>query len=637
MTSSTIVSFASPVRRVGNLPPWFRPSQDGRSRSSRGSSDDSEELPPDGWTDEDLRAGGPHLAPSPSITLRIPYPNPYWSMMDAQSELSMNIESILESFNVHIHAFTLCYRQCIHFPDDDPVPTLFVDADRRSPDDQWLSASRELRELLEANGLSMFNVEICDGRVNSTKYSSPVPSSDPIYPLWGDILNQMLHEIDLTHILTIDCLRFGESINGATNPTTVILTIDRVSAYYSWKATRETIISILGEYNLHHTGVIIAQGRFYRGTDSIDQHLPEIAWQSHLQVGLSLGIYQSTHSSLTFGGWLEIQEREGSDWIKLGLTCFHCVIPDIKSLSPKDQTDVYNSFSTGVSGNDPICRKLRVEQPSLKDSTSEINELSARLNETPDIVFTTIKEIIEQDGDVSPRSRWRYNWITDRNAAWRTAISKIKNFHKSDVPCNDLLSSALPINPRFEIILKTDQVLFSPSYAGHVYAASGYRQFFSSNNQKRQADWALLDVPKARQSSNTVMTYGETGLYADTIPLQPFPGIPNEDTRLFKLGRSTRKTRGFFSGLESAHIHTSDGQGGISEIITLEHAVTGASGTLFSDPGDSGALVFDSVANCIGLIFAGNTFSRASYITLLPDLFDDIKTITGAVDVRIAE
>ncbi|KAM5446318.1 hypothetical protein MaudCBS49596_006727 [Microsporum audouinii] len=390
----------------------------------------------------------------------------------------MNIESILESFNVHIHAFTLCYRQCIHFPDDDPVPTLFVDADRRSPDDQWLSASRELRELLGANGLSMFNVEICDGRVNSTKYSSPVPSSDPIYPLWGDILNQMLHEIDLTHILTIGCLRFGESIDGATNPTTVILTIDRVSAYYSWKATRETIISILGEYNLHHTGVIIAQGRFYRGTDSIDQRLPETAWQSHLQVGLSL--------------------------------------------------DVYNSFSTGVSGNDPIFRKLRVEQPSLKDSTSEINELSARLNETPDIVFTAIKEIIEQDGDVSPRSRWRYNWITDRNAAWRTAISKIKDFHKSDVPCNDLLSSILPINPRFEIILKTDQVLFSPSYAGHVYAASGYRQFSSSNNQKRQADWALLDVPKARQSSNIVMTYGETGLYADTIPLQPFPGIPNK-------------------------------------------------------------------------------------------------------------
>ncbi|KAM5434506.1 hypothetical protein McanCB56680_001811 [Microsporum canis] len=453
---------------------------------------------------------------------------------------------------------TLCYRQCIHFPDDDPVPTLFVDADRRSPDDQWLSASRELRELLEANGLSMFNVEICDGRVNSTKYSSPVPSSDPIYPLWGDILNQMLHEIDLTHILTIDCLRFGESIDGDTNPITVILTIDRVSAFYSWKATRETIISILGEYNLHHTGVIIAQGRFYRGTDSIDQRLPETAWQSHLQVGLSLNIY--------------------------------------------------NSFSTGVSGNDPICRKLRVEQPSLKDSTSEINELSARLNETPDIVFTAIKEIIEQDGEVSPRSRWRYNWIT----VWRTAISKIKDFHKSDVPCNDLLSSVLPINPRFEIILKTDQVLFSPSYAGHVYAASGYRQFSSSNNQKRQADWALLDVPKARQSSNTVMTYGETGLYADTIPLQPFPGIPNEGTELFKLGWNLRNK-------------------------TLEHTVTGASGTLFSDPGDSGALVFDSVANCIGLIFAGNTFSRASYITLLPDLFDDIKTITGVVDVRIAE
>ncbi|EFR03826.1 hypothetical protein MGYG_06825 [Nannizzia gypsea CBS 118893] len=125
-----------------------------------------------------------------------------------------------------------------------------------------------------------------------------------------------------------------------------------------------------------------------------------------------------------------------------------------------------------------------------------------------------------------------------------------------------------------------------------------------SNSETRQADWAKGQAVKKHDRN---------------------------------LGRSTKKTRGLFSGLSSAHIRTPDGQGGISNIVTHEYTVTGASGMLFSDPGDSGALVFDDTANCIGLIFVGNKYTRASYITLLPDLFNGIKIITGAVNVRIAE
>ncbi|EZF32259.1 hypothetical protein H101_04142 [Trichophyton interdigitale H6] len=97
----------------------------------------------------------------------------------------------------------------------------------------------------------------------------------------------------------------------------------------------------------------------------------------------------------------------------------------------------------------------------------------------------------------------------------------------------------------------------SQSYAGHVHAASGYRTTASGSNEKRQIDWALLRVPKARHLTNMVVTYGEISSYADTIPLQPFPGIPRESTELFKLGRSTRKTWwGLFSGLkECAYPH----------------------------------------------------------------------------------
>ncbi|GBF62457.1 hypothetical protein TMEN_5002 [Trichophyton mentagrophytes] len=98
--------------------------------------------------------------------------------------------------------------------------------------------------------------------------------------------------------------------------------------------------------------------------------------------------------------------------------------------------------------------------------------------------------------------------------------------------------------------------IVSQSYAGHVHAASGYRTTASGSNEKRQMDWALLRVPKARHLTNMVITYGGISPYADTIPLQPFPGIPREGTELIKLGRSTRKTWGLFSGLkECAYSH----------------------------------------------------------------------------------
>lgn len=125
--------------------------------------------------------------------------------------------------------------------------------------------------------------------------------------------------------------------------------------------------------------------------------------------------------------------------------------------------------------------------------------------------------------------------------------------------------------------------------------------------------------------------------HTDFTPLQPFVGIPEASTALYKLGRSTEITRGSFSGLKSAHLNIPDGRGGVHIEPTFEYSVTSPSPYLFSDPGDSGALVFDYDSNCIGMIFAGNPISRVSYITLLPDLFTDIKTITGAFDVRIAE
>ncbi|KAK2847610.1 hypothetical protein FQN49_005716 [Arthroderma sp. PD_2] len=615
--------------------PWFRISRDGRTRSSRGSSDDSEELREDGWIDEDLRAGGPTLAPAPSTTISLPPESPYNSRLDGRGELSKQLRTILEEAGVTAKAFTFCYRQCPLFLDDELIPTLIIDAKRKSPDDKWLSASKEIYELLKENDLSYFNVEIYDERLDTPKYSTPVPSSDPIYPLWDEILNQILNGIDCRSVLAIECFRYGENFDGDKNPVTVIITVDRTSNG-PWKDTREIIISILSRHSLHHVAVLISQGQIYRSADSLDRRLPENAWEDPMQVGLSLGVYQSRHSSSTFGGWVELKHEEGSDWKRLGLTCFHCVLPNLSDLSLDDKIAIRKTFFKGISINDPISKRLlSLEQPSLKDARHAFDNLAKDLHRPVESRIIAIREVIQEGGGISPRSRRPYDYYTARLAAISETMTKIEKFHQSPPPvspCNNLLVSCLPINPRMEL---ESMETHSPSYAGYVFAASGYRQMTSTiRGNKVQADWALIEVPESRHSENTLLTYGDVGLYND---LQPFPGVPEEREKVLKLGRSTEKTKGYFSGLKSALLNVYDGKGGMSEVKTLEYAVTGASGTLFSDPGDSGALVFDEGANCIGMIFAGSTTSKASYVTLLPDLYDDIKRITGAVDVRIAE
>ncbi|DAA74188.1 TPA_exp: Uncharacterized protein A8136_3686 [Trichophyton benhamiae CBS 112371] len=523
--SSTALSFASSVPPVGTELPWCRISPDGRLRSSRGSSDDSEELRGDSWVVEDLRAGGPTLAPVPSTTIPFPPGSPYMCMLDARKELSKSIQAILQQSGVTAATFTLCYRRCVLFLNDHLVPTLLVVAEKKSPDEDWLSVSREIYQLLEANGLSQFNVEICDERVHIQKNSSPVPSSDPIYPLWDDVLEQILNSIDCSFVLAIECFRYGANLDGDKNPPTVIVTVAR-SSRGPWKDTREAIVSILNRYNLHHVA---------------------------MQVGLSLGIYQSRHSSFTFGGWIEIKQEEGSAWKRLGLTCYHSVHPDISTASMDDRSIYIQS---------PIGKRINLEQPSLKDTESVLKDMKEELGQKPPACFTTIKETIEKGGDVSPRSRTLYD----------------------------------------EIIAQAAEI---------------------SDNMAR------IDTKD--------LTFQQLGRYTNNLDLQPFPGIPEENTQVYKLGRSTRRTKGNFSGLTSALLDTPDNRGGAPEVKSLEYAVTGPSGWLFSGPGDSGALVFDKYANCIGMVISWNTISKVSYVTLLPDLFDDIRQVTGAVDVRIAE
>lgn len=67
----------------------------------------------------------------------------------------------------------------------------------------------------------------------------------------------------------------------------------------------------------------------------------------------------------------------------------------------------------------------------------------------------------------------------------------------------------------------------------------------------------------------------------------------------------------------------------------MEHAISGLGKRSFSEEGDSGALVLDRMRQVVGILFGCSQRKNVSYFTHAADLVEDIKSVTGAVGVRV--
>ena len=95
-------------------------------------------------------------------------------------------------------------------------------------------------------------------------------------------------------------------------------------------------------------------------------------------------------------------------------------------------------------------------------------------------------------------------------------------------------------------------------------------------------------------------------------------------------------TRGDYNCLIQAKITKELNQKGeIVTKVTHEHMISSSHG-VFGEPGDSGAFVFDKYGGVIGMVLGGFERKDTIYFAHIDNIFDDIKRVTGAEDVRIA-
>lgn len=103
---------------------------------------------------------------------------------------------------------------------------------------------------------------------------------------------------------------------------------------------------------------------------------------------------------------------------------------------------------------------------------------------------------------------------------------------------------------------------------------------------------------------------------------------------MHKIGRVSGFTRGWYSALQSCVLDNETRDGHTVARQTWEHVVTRPSGA-FLEPGDSGSLLFNTVGDVLGILFGASEKGDIAYFTATCDLLQDIRNITGALEIRM--
>jgi hypothetical protein len=159
-------------------------------------------------------------------------------------------------------------------------------------------------------------------------------------------------------------------------------------------------------------------------------------------------------------------------------------------------------------------------------------------------------------------------------------------------------------------------------------------------------DWALISVDQTRIPARNDLP---TKIHNIGIQSSNMGQIGRLDLhkRVFKIGRRSNETFGFVNPVVSTKLSAwwIDKNQLVYDYgrawIVMDRMEEDEEGKMrgspfFSDKGDSGSAVFSQNGEFVGLLHGGTYLERnRSYITAAQDLVEDIKYVTGAVEVSM--
>lgn len=509
--------------------------------------------------------------------------------------------------------------------------------------DYWVKAVREIRSNLLQSGIH-WAIELIDEQVfGGPLHTSPILSTDRnLIDGWSRVLPTFLSTIDNHNWAAIDVL-YREFPSRGMQPTVIISAVDANDDAW-WNSTLPAVYQLLQDKDfeveillLFSNGVrltmngpsnpedftpepsteaypeIVEDSTSEPRTKAHDEIIEDF-YEDKIYIGTSCTTSGFDHSG-TLGGRIKLQKD--STILELGLTNYH-VLKDAFMVQGSTcgpfPPDANQPYGIAVS-------------PSDSDDQVEVNRL---------------KEYISKLQAKHDESRLNLQYLTDDDPNLDLKTELLAT-----------LGTTLHSNQR-----RLYQINHFPRRVGHVYAASGYRtcedpRYRLEKRKDWALDWCLVQVDQPRSISCRLYNVPPTGYYIqDKVEVNQYCTISvDEHYKVVKRGRTSGWTRGTISAIgsvvrvqgnfEPSLILPSVQKAKFKEKwggkAVLVHGIVGTKeNPQFIQAGDSGSLILlDQSSNIpgvsiIGLGFAGNDNTSASYMLPMDLIVKDIEEVTGA-------
>jgi hypothetical protein len=487
---------------------------------------------------------------------------------------------------------------------------------------QWPIAANLILELCRRKGLDDLNVEIADPHGLAQKISATISPTLSIVHEWEtllpDIMNALKPNFDW---LTIDLISRAswadfESVGSASFVPTILIMI-KYDTEESYTAARDRIVDLL-DPRFPEVAVEVIRGcASTQDYEPAFVHHGEKLWQEEAYMGASIRRAGSDVSG-TLGCFIKL--RDPQNVVRTyGLTNFHVVVPDHENIDNHDP-QMQGWIKCGLPPR--FGRDFQINMPS------EIDLDAAR-----DGLVRSIKDL-EGEGN---QKYLLYEKEYCRLVAEGEDPSSL--MPKAGV---SLVRSVRERLQQYREQINAIDARKNNLRLGRVFAGSGIRQTPS----RQLMDWAIIAVDHRRIPAKNQLPIKICGI--DLLsPEMDQIGSPDLHKRVFKVGRRSDETCGFVNCVETTMlsgwrydkgklVYDIGGAWVITDRTVEDDEGEPRSSGFFSDKGDSGSAVFNKGGEFVGLLFGGTYPERdVSYVTAAQDLVEDIKHITGAVEVTM--
>ena len=505
---------------------------------------------------------------------------------------------------------------------------IFIEMTQPSRTDNWLVAANAILGSCRQEGFDDLNVEIADARGLIPRESAVIPSTLSIVRDWDivlpgvlDALKPNVEWLNINLVNRAPGTDFGTAGGVSFVPTILILIQENTEESYT--ETRDKICRLL-DPQYPEVAVEVVRNSLHGCVgnqdlrEAFEDHGDKL-WQDEGYMGASIQPAGFDVSG-TLGCFIKL--RFPTDDVRTyGLTNFHVVLPDHEDMKSHD-AQTQDCIMNGLLPNHE--QNFQINMPSVTD-----------LEAARDSCVQCIKDI--------------EGCTQDNNHGHAQYLKLEKEYRdleaKGEDPESSMGKRAVQLVARISGNLATDRQRIkaiderrNKLRLGTVYAGSGIRR----KSSQQIVDWALIEVDHARVPAENELPDRIRDIQIQSSQMKEIGSLALHQ-RVFKIGRRSNQAIGFVNPVRTTELMTYENCNGtimykVGDSWTVmkkdqEGKMKGSD--FFSRKGDSGSAIFSQDGQFVGLLHAGTVERDISYVTAAQDLVEDIKQITGAIEVTM--